>query len=519
MQSKSDLDLLQDYAANHSEAAFGEVVRRYADFAYSAALRQLGSPEAAHDVAQAVFTDLARKAGGLPPRTVLIGWLCRAVRLASLHQLRIERRRTQRERHAMEWHQSEPANPDAWVEIRPLLDEAIANLRDEDREAVLVRFFKNESLASVGAVLGISEDAAQKRISRALEKLHQFLSRHGITTTAAALSATLSAHAVEAAPSNLVSSVTLTVLANAAMSPAKTLVSTITMTSIKAAILAILFTGGIGTMAYRHTLTQRELNRARALTQTQADEIDKLRTINDQLASQINEMAQLRRDSGDLLRLRAEVARLRQERVALQPLNTTPTEQETNAPTLPEGPDMLITAHFFSVPTENLSSLSWANVKPGESGLMTEIEVTNALTDLNALPGMEFIAFPRIQTKNGVEGTLFTGDADAGVSLSVNPHYSTNSPTIALDVHTEVSQIPPGQSAPDLQSFASRTTAITNSVTLTEGQSVLLRQDVEPEQRLAVFPNKYVGHNTLLVLLTPRILPEQPHQETDEKSY
>jgi RNA polymerase sigma factor (sigma-70 family) len=512
MQSKSDVDLLRDYAANRSEAAFGDVVCRYADFVYSAALRQLGSPEAAHDVAQTVFTDLARKAGTLPPRTVLIGWLCRAVRLASLHQLRIERRRTQRERHAMDWHQSEPANPDSWGEIRPLLDEAIANLSDQDREAVLVRFFKNESLASVGAALGISEDAAQKRISRALEKLRQFLSRHGITTTAAALSSTLAAHGVETAPSNFAHSVTSTVLANISISPANTFVSTFTnMITTKAALLAILLTGGIGFMAYNHTVAKHELNRTRALAESQADELDRLRMANSQLASQTNEIAQLRRDAGNVLRLRAEVARLRQERVALQPLKTTPTEQETNVPTLPEGPDMLITAHFFCVPTENLSSLSWANVKPGESGLLTEIEVTNALSDLNGLPGMEMIAFPRIQTKSGVEGTLFTGEADAGVSLTVNPHYSTNSSTIALDVRAEVSQIPAAQTAPDQQSSALRPTVVTNSVTLTEGQSVVLRQEVEPEQRLVGSTNKYSGHNTLLVLLTPSILPEQTH--------
>src|SRR5437016_4868933 len=102
MQSKSDTELLRDYAENNSEAAFREVMGRYADFVYSAALRQVENPEAARDVTQTVFTDLARKAGSLHADTIVIGWLCRAARLAALDQLRRERRRQHRERQAME---------------------------------------------------------------------------------------------------------------------------------------------------------------------------------------------------------------------------------------------------------------------------------------------------------------------------------------------------------------------------------------------------------------------------------
>src|SRR5882724_956916 len=125
MQTKSDAELLSDYAANKSEAAFGEIVRRYADFVYSAALRQLGSPEPARDVAQTVFTDLARKAGALPANTLLIGWLCYGARLAALEQLRRDRRRLHRERQPMEWHEPSSEVVNDWGDIRPVLDEAL----------------------------------------------------------------------------------------------------------------------------------------------------------------------------------------------------------------------------------------------------------------------------------------------------------------------------------------------------------------------------------------------------------
>src|SRR5260221_12300909 len=160
MQARTDTELLRDYAVNNSEAAFGEIVRRYADFVYSAALRQTGSPEAARDIAQMVFTDLARKAGSLPANTLLIGWLCHASRLAGLEQLRRDRR-LHRERQAMEWHEPSSEVANDWDHIRPVLDEALASLGEEERDALLLRFLKNESLASVGVSLGLSEDAAQ----------------------------------------------------------------------------------------------------------------------------------------------------------------------------------------------------------------------------------------------------------------------------------------------------------------------------------------------------------------------
>jgi DNA-directed RNA polymerase specialized sigma24 family protein len=90
--------------------------------------------------------------------------------------------------------------------VRPVLDEAIASLGDEDRNALLLRFFQNESLTSVGAKLGVSEDAAQKRVSRALGKLRELLAGRGINTTAAALSVVLTANGVQAAPAGFAAS-------------------------------------------------------------------------------------------------------------------------------------------------------------------------------------------------------------------------------------------------------------------------------------------------------------------------
>lgn len=217
----TDHELLRDYAATGSEAAFNELVSRYTDLVYSAALRQVGEPEAARDVAQGVFVDLARKAAALKADTLLAGWLFRSTRYAALNELRSRKRRQERERQAMQFldSPSEPA-PD-WEQIAPLLDEAIANLGEADRDALLLRFFRNESFATVGSFFGVSEDTAQKRVTRALDKLRARLVRRGVTASAGGLAVALLAHSVQAAPAEVTVSLAASAL-GAAAKPAAT---------------------------------------------------------------------------------------------------------------------------------------------------------------------------------------------------------------------------------------------------------------------------------------------------------
>ena len=94
-----DHQLLRRYANDCCEAAFAELVSRYVNLVYSAALRRAGGDaHLAQDVAQLVFTDLARKARTLSREIVLAGWLHRATRFAAAQLIRGERRRQRRER-------------------------------------------------------------------------------------------------------------------------------------------------------------------------------------------------------------------------------------------------------------------------------------------------------------------------------------------------------------------------------------------------------------------------------------
>src|SRR5437868_5177011 len=178
----SDAQLLLEYAQTGGEAPFHEIVVRHSDLVYSAALRQIGSPDLARDITQNVFADLVRKATPLSKtlttESSLVGWLYRATRFESQNLRRTELRRASRERQAMEEVIPHPASaPSDWALLRPWLDEAMIELGESERDAVLRRFFRNQPLREVGLALGVSDDAAQKRIGRDLEKLREILSR------------------------------------------------------------------------------------------------------------------------------------------------------------------------------------------------------------------------------------------------------------------------------------------------------------------------------------------------------
>ncbi|HEX7861615.1 MAG TPA: sigma-70 family RNA polymerase sigma factor [Verrucomicrobiae bacterium] len=218
MNHTDDLELLRQFSNTRSEEIFSRLVHRYAPLVYSVGLRVSGSPEAARDIAQRVFIDLCQRlpkvltalerAGSTPETAAsLSAWLHRAARYEALEYIRSENRRQARERIAMELHAR--SAPNDWPSIRPMLDEALDSLEEPDRQAVLIRFFEEASLRDLGARCGISEDAAQKRVSRALDRMREILLRKGLTTSVATLAAGLTAGAIEAPPVGLESSITL----------------------------------------------------------------------------------------------------------------------------------------------------------------------------------------------------------------------------------------------------------------------------------------------------------------------
>ena len=190
----TDWQLLQIYVESRSEPAFAELVRLHLDWVYSVALRQVGDRQLAEEVAQSVFVLLGRKGADLRPGTLLGGWLFRTTCYVASRARREEQRRKNREAKAsvmLHDHNSPDSDETEilWQQLAPHLDQTVSSLSEADRAAILLRFYEKMPLRLIGERLGISEDAAKKRVSRALEKMRRSLERRGggrITGTALA---------------------------------------------------------------------------------------------------------------------------------------------------------------------------------------------------------------------------------------------------------------------------------------------------------------------------------------------
>lgn len=199
---------LRDYVDRGSEAAFTAVVQRCTGLVYATALRRVGGDaHLARDVTQLVFIDLARKARTLSAGTVVAGWLHHHTCFRSATLVRSERRRRAREEKAATMETIARESGDAWERLAPLLDDALESLSRRDRDAIVQRFFVGEDLASMGRSWGLTDDAAQKRVSRSLDKLRRFFARRGVATSSTALVAAMNGPAMSAAPAGLAAAI------------------------------------------------------------------------------------------------------------------------------------------------------------------------------------------------------------------------------------------------------------------------------------------------------------------------
>jgi RNA polymerase sigma factor (sigma-70 family) len=281
----SDSELLRQFARTNSQDAFAELVKRHVNLVYSAALRQVnGDGHLAKDVSQMVFTDLARKANSLSRRETLTGWLYTSAHFAAAKMVRGENRRRDHEDKFMREPVHETAPEADWNKIRSVLDAAMHELKETDREAILLRYFENRQFVQVGAKLGLNENAARMRVERALEKLRDILTRRGIST-ATALASVISTNAVQFAPANLAATLTTASIA-AAGTGTFTILKIMTATKLKLALSVLVVAGATTAFVYQQ--------------QTQ----NKLRADNESLTQQL---AQLQNDNENLSKRAAQV--------------------------------------------------------------------------------------------------------------------------------------------------------------------------------------------------------------------
>jgi RNA polymerase sigma factor (sigma-70 family) len=292
-------------------------VRRHVDFVYSAALRMVCDSHLAQDVTQGVFVALAKSASQLTLRPVLSGWLHRTAQNIAAQTVRTDVRRRAREQEAVTMNELLATEPDAdWEHIAPHLDAALGELAESDRDAVLLRYFERKSAGEMAQVLGVSDDAAQKRVSRAVERLRELFAKRGVTVGTSGLLLLISANGLQAAPVGL----TLT-LSTATAFAGTTITSTVTkaivMTALQKTVIATIVVASIATPLVMYTKAAARQRAANELHQQQASELAKQQAENGGMSVLASKTDNLKDRLAELARLRAEAEALRKETNAL----------------------------------------------------------------------------------------------------------------------------------------------------------------------------------------------------------
>ncbi|HWX22060.1 MAG TPA: sigma-70 family RNA polymerase sigma factor [Candidatus Binatia bacterium] len=333
-----DAELLSQYAAEGSEAAFAELTGRHVDLVYSAALRLVnGDVHSAQDVTQQVFTEVARQAKRLVRHPALVGWLYTTTRLMALRVNRTEQRRKAREQEANTMNEllHDDTPPPDWSQVSLVIEDALHELSDKDRHAILLRFFQNKTLHEVGSGLNLTENAARMRVERALDKLRGELARRGITTAASALAIVISANAVQSAPAGFAAAISTAAIAGSTVQTSTLIAATktIAMTTLQKTIIAATLAIAAGTGIYavhqdsqlRGQLQTVQQERGPLTAQIQLLEQERTQATN-QLAALKEENARLKSDQNatELLKLRGQVGVLRERASANEAKPTQP---------------------------------------------------------------------------------------------------------------------------------------------------------------------------------------------------
>lgn len=395
--TESEAELLARYCDKRSEEAFAELVRRHMNLVFAAAIRQLsGDRQAAEDVTQQVFVELSRQAGKLRKHPCLTGWLYTTSRRMAMDWSRRERRRQRRERSSMERDHTQ-LSPDLlemgkrWEELAPVLDEAMFDLRERDRLAILLRHFERKPLSEVGARLGLSDNAARMRVERALEKLREVLKRRGVLIEPAALGTLLASMA--AAPASHAMSVPLMAAAASAAGTALAMAAVGSefgtfgfMSAIK-----MKFTAGaiLVAVAGTHWFLQHQ-------------ELSRLRTVNRQLstasrpASDSPALPEIRHEAGEdrtaltdaerqeLLKLRGEIGLLKKELRSVSAQRSQPVADANNPVKTHKLFGTELRDQGAATPERALTSLMWAAVSSIPERVSELLELPEDVSELNA---------------------------------------------------------------------------------------------------------------------------------------
>jgi RNA polymerase sigma factor (sigma-70 family) len=406
VNTRSDSQLLREYVERGSEVAFSEIVRRHVDLVHSAAVRMVRDGHLAEDVTQRVFVALAKNGGRLTDCRALCGWLHRTAQNIAAETVRTDVRRRAREREAATMNEILASDADAtWERIAPDLDGALGELSETERDAVLLRYFEKKSAQEMAQVLGVSTEAAQKRVNRAVERLRELFVKRGVAVGAGGLAAVITANGVQAAPVGLAASAAAMALAGPVISASASIAVTKTIGMItlqKAAIAsAIIIVAGAGIYDVRQNSRLR--NQVEGLQQEKEQ-----MTVANQRLQETNDQLQT-----DATRLRADSQALQQVKQEDDAAANDPTQKamlswldrvDRLKRRLEQTPGALIPEMQW------LSEQDWLNAASGK--LETDEDYRRAFSSLRGTAENEFSfkAFPALQKYMNANNGAFPTD-------------------------------------------------------------------------------------------------------------
>lgn len=390
-----------------------------------------------------------------------------------------------------------------WEKLRPTLDSAMHELKETDREAVLLRYFENRPFAEVGAKLRLTENAARMRVERAVEKLRALLAKRGIAT-GAALASVISANAIQTAPGNLAATLATASLASAG-SGALLFAKFMTATNLKLS-LGALATAAVVVALIGQQQSQKAL---RAENQSLTAQIAQLKADNADLSNRISaadSSASLTDDQrAELLKLRGEVTQLRA--IKRGPVAVAPPAR-TNLPAIKQS-EIVLKARFVSIPEEDGPEFEAAWTTAGAStSLLSEQQLGTVISELEAKKA-DLLNEGEVTTLSGrqaefqvVETVPINGtNIDVGPILNVLPFYSSDSSIFTLTLAATLNQLTGDASQPGLV-----TTQMSNQVSVVPGQTVALRAKMPAGGWLPDSKDVPDGPRELLVLVTPTLI-------------
>jgi hypothetical protein len=403
---------------------------------------------------------------------------------------------------------SETAPELDWQKLRPTLDEVMHELKEADREAILLRYFENRAFAEIGGKLGLNENAARMRVERALEKLRAVFLRRGVAATTA-LASVISANAIQLAPANLAATVTTASLA-AAGTGTFTFLKIMTATKLKFAIGTVV----VAAVATAFVLLNQAQKNLRAENELLRHQIAQLQTDNESLSNRLAVAANSKSLSdeqfNELLKLRGEVTRLCQQQKVLPVIAQLKTNNSSSAQII----QIHLKARFISFPTDGLQALgvSWASgAQGGKTGLLTEQQFKIINQALQGASDVETLAEPEAVMSNGRQTEMratqlvsVSGEpVEVGPTIDVVPHFLTNSSTFNLTLIATLVQLTGDPSKPGAQTIQA-----VNQVNLSPGQTVVLENEIPSGGWLPDSTNMSAGHRSLLVFVTPTAVDE-----------